>query len=125
MAEHLDKEGFKRKVFDWEKNREWKYEGSLPSIVDFYAEWCGPCKMIGPVLEELSRKYEGELSVFKVDIDKEPELASLFGITSVPTLLFVPKEGMPQMSLGALPKPQLEKAIAEVLGVSKETVKAG
>jgi thioredoxin len=124
MAEHLDKESFKRKVFDWDANRDWKYEGSLPAIVDFYAEWCGPCKMIGPVLEELSRKHEGEMSVYKVDIDKEAELASIFGITSVPTLLFIPKEGMPRMALGALPKPQIEKIMGEVLGISKEAVKA-
>jgi thioredoxin 1 len=124
MTEHLNSEGFKRKVFDWDKNKEWKYEGELPAIVDFYAEWCGPCKMVGPVLEELSKKYEGKLSVFKVDTDKEPELSALFNISSVPTLLFVPKEGLPSMALGALPKPQIEKAIVEVLGLAKEPAAA-
>jgi thioredoxin 1 len=118
MTEHLDGEGFKKRIFDWEKGQEWKYEGALPAIVDFYAEWCGPCKMLGPVLEELAAKYEGRLSVFKVDTDKEPELSGLFDISSVPTLLFIPKEGAPTMALGALPKPQLEKAIGELLKVS-------
>jgi thioredoxin 1 len=117
MTEHLDSAGFKKKIFDWDKSEEWKYEGSIPAIVDFYAEWCGPCKVLGPVLEELSGKYQGKLSVFKVDIDKEPDLAGLFGVQSVPTLLFIPTEGKPSMSLGALPKPQLEKVIAEVLSV--------
>ena len=118
MTEHLDGEGFKKKVFDWEKGGEWKYSGDLPAIVDFYAEWCGPCKMLGPVLEELSTKYAGKLVVFKVDTDKEPELSGLFNISSVPTLLFIPKEGMPRLALGALPKPQIEKVIGEVLLVA-------
>ena len=118
MTEHLNSESFKTRIFDWEKNKEWKFEGSLPAIVDFYAEWCGPCKMIGPVLEELAQKYEGKLAVFKVDTDKEPEISALFNIASVPTLLFIPTEGLPSVALGALPKPQLEKAIAEVLNVA-------
>jgi thioredoxin 1 len=117
MTEHLDGEGFKKRIFDWEKGKDWNYQGELPAIVDFYAEWCMPCKMLGPVLEDLSGKYEGRLNVYKVDIDKEPELAGLFGVQSVPTLLFIPKEGEPRMALGALPKPQLEKAIGEVLKV--------
>jgi thioredoxin 1 len=120
MTEHLDTEGFKKRVFDWEKNKEWKYEGNLPAIVDFYAEWCGPCKMLGPTLEDIARKYEGKIEVFKVDTDKEPELSAIFNISSVPTLLFIPMEGLPSMALGALPKPQIEKAIAEVLGVDAQ-----
>jgi thioredoxin len=118
MTEHLDSDSFKKKIFDWEKNGTWKFEGDLPTIVDFYAEWCMPCKMLGPLLEDISGKYEGRVSVFKVDIDKEPELAGLFGVQSVPTLLFIPKEGEPRMALGALPKPQLEKTMREVLFVS-------
>jgi len=124
MTEHLDGIGFKDKVFDWDKNQEWKYAGELPAIVDFYAEWCGPCKMLGPVLEELSGKYAGKLKVYKVDIDKEPDLAGLFGVQSVPTLLFIPTEGQPSMALGALPKPQLEKVIGEVLKVAPQPVAA-
>jgi thioredoxin len=118
MTEHLDADGFKKRVFDWEGKEEWKFAGERPAIVDFYAEWCGPCKMLGPVLEELSGKYEGKMDVFKVDIDKEPELASVFGVQSVPTLIFIPQEGQPSMALGALPKRQLEKAIGELLKVS-------
>jgi thioredoxin len=118
MTEHLDGEAFKKRIFDWGKNEEWKFEGKLPAIVDFYAEWCMPCKMLGPVLETIAGKYEGKMNVFKVDIDKEPELAGVFGVQSVPTLLFIPKEGKPSIALGALPKPQLEKAIGEVLKVS-------
>jgi thioredoxin 1 len=118
MSEHLSTKEFKDRIFDWEKNREWNFSGDLPAIVDFYAQWCMPCKMLGPVLEELSAKYSGKVDVFKVDIDKEPELAGLFGVQSVPSLLFIPKEGSPSMALGALPKATLEKAISEVLGVA-------
>jgi thioredoxin len=118
MTEHLTTDTFKKSIFDWEKSKEWKYEGQLPAIVDFYAQWCGPCKMLGPVLEELSAKYEGKIKVYKVDTDAESELSGAFGISSVPSILFIPKEGQPQMALGALPKAQLEKAISEVLGVS-------
>jgi thioredoxin 1 len=118
MSEHLNAADFKQRIFDWEKSEEWSFSGELPAIVDFYAEWCMPCKMLGPVLEELSAKYSGKVDVFKIDIDKEPELAGLFGVQSVPTLLFIPKEGKPSMALGALPKAQLEKAIGEVLGVA-------
>ena len=118
MTEHLTTDAFKTTIFDWEKSKDWKYSGQLPAIVDFYAQWCGPCKALGPVLEELSAKYEGKIKVYKVDTDAESELSGAFGISSVPSLLFIPKEGQPQMALGALPKAQLEKAIAEVLGVS-------
>jgi thioredoxin 1 len=117
MTEHLDAAGFKKKVFDWEKSQEWSFEGELPAIVDFYAEWCMPCKMLGPVLEAVAAKYEGKMSVYKVDIDKEPELASVFGVQSVPTLLFVPMEGVPSMALGALPKAQIEKVVGELLKI--------
>jgi thioredoxin 1 len=118
MTEHLDTEAFKKTIFDWEKSQDWKYEGQLPAIVDFFAQWCGPCKMLSPLLEELSAKYEGKLKVYKVDTDAEPELSGAFGISSVPSILFIPKEGQPHMALGALPKAQLEKAIVEILGVS-------
>jgi thioredoxin 1 len=118
MSEQLSASEFKARVFDWEKNKDWSFSGPLPVIVDFYAEWCMPCKMLSPVLEELSTKYSGKMDVFKVDIDKEPELASVFGVQSVPSLLFIPKEGEPSMALGALPKAALEKAINEVLGVA-------
>jgi len=117
MFEHLTKESFKAKVYDWERNKEWKYEGELPAIIDFYADWCGPCKMIAPVLEELAAKYEGKLHVYKVNTEKEPELSGMFDIQSIPTLFFVPLTGDPRFAMGALPRKDLERAITEVLEV--------
>jgi thioredoxin len=119
MTEHLTKETFISKVFNYEANKEWKFEGNRPCIIDFYADWCGPCKMIAPVLEELGREYEGKLDIYKIDTEKETELASVFGIRSIPSLLFVPRKGQPQMAMGALPKDTLVKAFKEVLGVEK------
>ena len=117
MIENLSKDTFKEKVFDYDKNKEWKYEGSLPSIIDFYADWCGPCKMVAPILEELSEEYEGKINIYKVDTEVEDELASLFGIKSIPSLLFVPVNDEPQMAMGALPKESFLKAIKDVLNV--------
>jgi thioredoxin 1 len=117
MTEHIDKKEFLEKVFDYEKSAEWNFKGDLPVLVDFYAEWCGPCKMLGPVLEDLSKEYDGSMRFYKIDTDSEPELSAVFGIQSVPTLVFIPKTGNPTMALGALPKPALKKAIKEVLGV--------
>jgi thioredoxin len=117
MSEHLTIETFKSKVFNFEGTTEWKFEGELPAIIDFYADWCGPCKMIAPVLEELGSKYEGKLKVYKVDTESERELAALFDIQSIPTLFFIPKDGEPRFAQGALPKKELERAIAEVLKV--------
>jgi thioredoxin len=119
MTEHLTKDTFIEKVFDYENNREWKFEGELPCIIDFYADWCNPCKMVAPILEELAREYDGKLDIYKVDTEKEVELASVFGIRSIPSLLFVPKEGQPQMAMGALPKDTFIKAFKDVLGVEK------
>ena len=119
MVEHLTKETFLTKVFNYEKNPEWKFEGAKPCIIDFYADWCGPCKMVAPVLEELSKDFEGKLDVFKVDTEAEQELASVFGIRSIPSFLFVPSDGQPQMALGALPKDSFVKAFKDVLGVEK------
>lgn len=113
--EHLTKQTFLEKVFNYEKNEEWKFEGKLPCLIDFYADWCGPCKMIAPVLEELSKEYEGKINIYKVNTEVEQELAAAFGIRSIPSLLFCPTEGHPQMAMGALPKPQLVEAIDKVL----------
>lgn len=112
---HLTSQDFKEKVFNYETGKEWKYEGTLPAIVDFYADWCQPCKMVAPVLEDLARKYAGKIMVYKVDTENEQELASVFGIQSIPTLLFIPKEGQPQSAMGALPRQTFEKVIQEVL----------
>jgi thioredoxin len=117
MPEHLTTAEFKQKVFDFEKSSEWKYAGELPCIVDFYADWCGPCRMVAPVLEELSKEYEGKLEVYKVNTDEEPDVAQAFGIQSIPSLLFVPAVGQPRMSVGALPRKEIERVIGEVLAV--------
>lgn len=111
---------FKEKVFDFEKEDEWKYAGELPAIIDFYADWCGPCKAIAPVLEELSKKYEGRLLIYKIDTDKENELSSIFGIQSIPTLLFIPKQGTPMLQKGAVPKNALIEVIEEKLLAEEE-----
>ncbi len=116
--EHLTKDTFKEKVFNFEQNKEWKFEGTIPCIIDFYADWCGPCKMVAPVLEELSKEYDGKVNIYKIDTEAQQELASMFGIRSIPSILFVPTEGQPQMSMGALPKESFEKAIIDVLKVS-------
>ena len=117
--EHLTAVSFKQKVFDYEKNKEWKYEGDLPCIVDFYADWCGPCKRVSPILEDLSKEYAGKIRVYKVNTDQERELSSAFQIQSIPSLLFVPKTGQPQMSMGAIGKEDFVKAINEVLLAQK------
>ena len=124
MTEHLTKNDFIEKVFNFEKNEEWKYEGDLPCIIDFYADWCAPCRMVAPILEEISEEYANMINVYKINTEKEQELASVFGIRSIPSILFVPKDGKPQMAAGALPKDNLENAIREVLGVSKPKVAA-
>ena len=112
---HLTSDDFKEKVFNYETGKEWKYEGTLPAIIDFYADWCQPCKMVAPVLEELAREYAGQIMIYKVNTEEEQELASVFGIQSIPTILFIPKEGQPQAAMGALPKQTFEKAIKDVL----------
>ncbi len=117
MPEHLTKETFKNKVFDFENNSEWKYEGDLPAIIDFYADWCGPCKMVEPVLEELAEEYDGKMHIYKIDTDAEQELAAAFGIQSIPSMLFIPLEDKPQMAMGALPKDTIKKAMKDVLAV--------
>jgi thioredoxin len=117
MTEHLTLDTFKEKVFDFEKSKDWNYQGDIPCIIDFYADWCGPCKMVAPILEELSEEYNGKLHVYKVNTEEERELAGIFGIQSIPSLLFVPKEGQPQMAMGALPKDTFVKAFKDVLDI--------
>ncbi len=113
--EHLTKETFFEKVFNYEKNKEWKFEGKLPCIIDFYADWCQPCKIVAPILEELAEEYNGQLNIYKVDTEDQNELAAAFGIKSIPSMLFCPVDGQPQMAVGALPKDSLKQAIADVL----------
>ncbi len=109
---------FLEKVFNYEQNKEWKFEGELPAVIDFWAPWCGPCRMVGPVIEELSEEYKGKVNFYKVNTDEEQELAGAFGIRSIPSLLFIPKVGQPKMAVGALPKESLKEAIAEELLVT-------
>lgn len=115
---HITKADFLKKVYDFEKNPdEWKYLGSQPAIVDFYADWCGPCRQLSPVLDELAKEYSGKLTIYKVNVDNERGLATFFGIRSIPTLLFIPMKGKPQRSLGALSKTELKGLIKDVLKV--------
>lgn len=116
-VEHLTEQTFKEKVFNWEANKEWKYEGAVPAIIDFWAEWCNPCKMVAPILEELQAEYGDAIQVYKVNTEEQQLLAQLFGIRNIPSMLFVPVNGQPQMAVGALPKENLKQAISEVLKV--------
>lgn len=112
----LTKAEFLTKVANYEANpNEWKYLGDKPCIIDFYASWCAPCKVIAPILEELAKEYHGQIYIYKVDTEKEQELAAAFGIRSIPTLLFCPMGENPQMAQGAMPKEAFKKAIEEVL----------
>lgn len=122
MTEHLTKKTFLEKVFDFEKNQEWNYKGDLPALIDFWAPWCGPCRMVAPVLDELSEEYKGKIHIYKINTDEEQELGGAFGIRSIPSLLFIPKEGQPKMAVGALPKEALKEAIEKEL--LSEEVKA-
>ncbi|MEI7594203.1 MAG: thioredoxin [Bacteroidota bacterium] len=115
--EHLTNQTFKEKIFNYEINNDWKFEGNLPCIIDFYADWCGPCKMVAPVLEELSNEYEGKINIFKVNTEDEQELSAVFGIKSIPSILFIPMNDQPQMLMGALPKESFKLAINDILHV--------
>jgi thioredoxin len=113
--EHLTVASFKQKVFNYEGATEWKFEGDKPCIVDFYASWCGPCRMMAPTIAEIAQQYKGKIDVYKVNVDDQKELAAAFGISSIPSILFCPGEGRPQMSAGMLSKADFDKAINEVL----------
>jgi thioredoxin 1 len=115
----LTTQGFKNDIFNYDTEKEWNYKGSLPAIIDFYADWCGPCKTVAPILEELAAEYEGRLIIYKVDTEKELELSGVFGIQSIPTFLFIPVNDKPSLQPGALPKKMFKEIIEEHL------VKAG
>lgn len=114
---YLTNDSFKKLIFDYEANKEWKYAGKKPAIIDFYADWCAPCRQLSPLVEQLAKEYEGKIVVYKVDTEKEIILSQNLGITGLPTLLFIPVEGKPQVTMGALPKESLVQAINEVLKV--------
>jgi thioredoxin len=116
QLEHLTEKTFKQKVMDYDKNpKQWVFEGNKPAIIDFYADWCRPCRMIAPYLEELATEYEGRIDVYKVDTDDQRELAAVFGIESLPTVLFIPMQGKPSSQMGAMPKESYKKIIDELL----------
>lgn len=124
-AINLTKADFLAKVANYEENpSEWNYLGDKPALIDFYADWCGPCKMVAPVLDELAKEYKDKIYIYKIDTEAEQELAAAFGIRSIPSLLFIPMEGQPQMAMGALPKATLVEAINEVLLGEKSEEKA-
>jgi len=122
MTIKLTTEDFKTKVLDYTTQQQWNYLGTLPAIIDFYADWCGPCKMVAPVLEELATEYQGKLIIYKVDTEAEQELAALFDIRSIPTFLFIPMEGKPMLQPGALPKNVFKKVIDEQLVTEKKII---
>ena len=114
MMENLTAESFKKKVFDYSTNKEWSFKGTKPAIIDFYADWCQPCKIVTPILEELAVEYSN-IDSYKVNTEEQNELAMVFGVQSIPSILFIPVEGQPQMALGALSKQTFKQAIAQVL----------
>lgn len=116
QPEYLTYDTFIEKVWDFETNpQEWIYKGDVPCVIDFYADWCKPCKMVAPIMDDLAEEYEGEVKIYKIDVDKEKKLAQVFQVRSIPAVLFSPKEGRPMMQAGALPKDQYVKIIEDNL----------
>lgn len=116
--EFLNAQTFKEKIFDYEKETQWKYKGTKPAIIDFYADWCGPCRMLAPVLEEIEKQYGDKIDIFKVDTEASPELAAVFGIRGIPSILFIPADGsQPAMVTGFIPKEAFEEAIEEIFKI--------
>jgi thioredoxin len=117
VIEHLTAATFKQKVFDYDKNKTWMYAGDKPCIIDFYANWCGPCRILAPTVEQIAKEYQGKIYVYKVNVDEQRELASTFGISGIPALLFCPQTDKPQISTGVISKADFDKAIKEVLNI--------
>jgi thioredoxin len=120
--ELLTKESFIEKVFDYENNDQWAFKGQKPAIIDFYADWCAPCKAVSPVLEELDREFQGQIDFYKIDTDQEQELAAMFGIQSIPTVLFIPVDDEPRIAVGAMPKEVYERAIEDLFKLKKPLI---
>lgn len=116
----MNKELFITEVFDYEKSQEWKYKGDKPAIIDLYADWCGPCRMTAPIMKELAKEYAGQIVIYKVNVDKEKELAALFNATSIPLFVFIPMDEIPQLFRGAADKATYKKVIEEFLLKKKE-----
>ncbi|HEY8272081.1 MAG TPA: thioredoxin [Pseudobdellovibrionaceae bacterium] len=116
--EILNIETFKSKIFDFEASKDWLFKGPRPAIIDFYADWCGPCRALAPVLDEVSTQYAGKVDIYKVDTEATPELAALFGVRGIPAILFIPPGGEPAMASGFMPKESFENAINEIFGIS-------
>jgi len=114
-AVHLNKREFKEKIFDYSLSKEWKYKGELPAVVDFYADWCAPCKMVSPILDDLSIEFAGKIKVYKVNTEKDPEVAKAFGVSSIPTLLFIAQSGKPIVIRGAQSRQSLKSNIERIL----------
>lgn len=110
---------FKEKIFDFEASKEWKFKGSRPAIIDFYADWCGPCRMLAPILDNVAQTYSGHVDIYKIDTEASPELAALFGVRGIPALLFIPMAGEPAMSSGVIPEESFDQAIKEIFSISR------
>lgn len=117
---HLNTKEFKEQIWNFEKNKEWKYEGKKPAIIDLYAIWCPPCKKLSPILEKIQKEYGEKIQIYKVDVDKAPELAQLFEARSIPMMIFIPKNGKPFSVIGLRPQEQIEQIISEKLEVKKQ-----
>lgn len=115
--EYLTKQSFLEKIFDYENKSEWQYQGERPCIIDFYADWCGPCKMVSPIMEELAKDYAGKVDIYKIDTEEQQELSAVFQIRSIPSVLFVPMNEQPRMSVGAMPKEGYQEAIQNIFGI--------
>ena len=111
----MNKAMFIKDIFDYEKSKEWKYKGDKPAIIDLYADWCGPCRQTAPIMKELAKEYAGKIVIYKVNVDKQKELAALFNATSIPLFVFIPMKGDPQLFRGAADKATYKKAIDEFL----------
>ncbi len=118
MIQQLSQQEFKNKVFDFEKHQDWQYIGDKPCIIDFYADWCQPCKIVAPVLERIAENFADQIHIYKIDVDQDGEIAGLFGINSIPSLLFVSMNNLPRMEVGALPLPSILQIMEEELGIA-------